>query len=128
MASARIQHWALMLSAYSYSISYKPGAAHANADGLSRLPLPEQLAEVPLPGEMVLLFEALDNTPIREPQIREWVDKDPVLSGVRDNVRRGWQATDSAFMQPYQCCATELIIQDGCVLKGSQVVVPKPSR
>ena len=94
MASARIQRWALTLSAYSYSISYKPGAAHANADGLSRLPLPEQPAEVPLPGEMVLLFEALDSTPIRVPQIREWVDKDPVLSRVRDNVRRGWQATD----------------------------------
>ena len=110
MASAQIQCWALMLSAYSYSISYNPGAAHANADGLSRLPLTEQPAEVPLPGEMVLLFEALDSTPIRAPQIREWVDKDPVLSRVRDNVRRGWQATDEAFMQPYPCCATELSI------------------
>ena len=30
--------WALILSAYSYE---KPTAAHGNADGLSRLPLPE---------------------------------------------------------------------------------------
>ena len=33
MASARIQRWALMLSAYHYEICYKPGADHANADG-----------------------------------------------------------------------------------------------
>ena len=31
-------------------------------------------------------------------------------------------------MQPYPCCTTELSIQDGCVLRGSRVVVPKPGR
>ena len=128
MASARIQRWALTLSAYSYTIGYKPGAAHANADGLSRLPLPEQLAEVPLPGEMVLLFEALDSTPIRASKIREWIDKDPLLSRVRDNVRRGWHTTDEAALQSYQLCATELSIRDGCLLRGSRVVVPKQGR
>ena len=35
MASARIQRWALMLSAYNYELCYKPGVDHANADGLS---------------------------------------------------------------------------------------------
>ena len=125
MASARIQRWALTLSAYSYSIDYKPGAAHANANGLSRLPLQEQPAEVPLPGETVLLFEALDSTSVRAKQIREWVDKDPILSRVRDRVRRGWQATDEAALQPYQQRASELSSQDGCLLWGSHMVVPK---
>ncbi len=59
MASARIQRWALALSAYDYSIYFKPGSLHANADVLSRrLPLPEEPMEVPLPG---------DGTVIREP-------------------------------------------------------------
>lgn len=40
MAAARIQRWALTLAAYNYSIEYKPGLEHANADALSRLPLP----------------------------------------------------------------------------------------
>lgn len=38
LASARIQHWALTLSAHNYNISYKPGK---DADMLSRLPLAE---------------------------------------------------------------------------------------
>ena len=36
MAAARIQRWALTLAAYNYSIEYKPGPEHANADALSR--------------------------------------------------------------------------------------------
>ena len=40
MAAARLQRWALLLSAYTYDIQYKPTESHSNADGLSRLPLP----------------------------------------------------------------------------------------
>ena len=40
MATARIQRWALTLAAYNYTIKYKPGIEHGNADALSRLPLP----------------------------------------------------------------------------------------
>ena len=59
MASARIQRWALTLAAYHYDISYKPGKANANADVLSRLPLPGHAGEVPVPEEIVLLLEGL---------------------------------------------------------------------
>lgn len=37
MASARIQKWALSLSAYQYRIVYRAGKENANADALSRL-------------------------------------------------------------------------------------------
>ena len=39
IAVARMQRWALILSAYNYDIKYKRGAQHMNADGLSRLPM-----------------------------------------------------------------------------------------
>ena len=42
MASARLQRWALTLSAYHHTISCRPGEKIANSDGLSRLPLPKQ--------------------------------------------------------------------------------------
>ena len=45
LAAARLQRWAVLLSAYSYEIRFKPTADHANADGLSRLPLPEVTSE-----------------------------------------------------------------------------------
>eukprot|EP00079_Xenopus_tropicalis_P035743 XP_017949514.1 PREDICTED: uncharacterized protein K02A2.6-like [Xenopus tropicalis] len=41
-AAARMQRWALFLAGYDYDIEFKRTAARANADGLSRLPLPGQ--------------------------------------------------------------------------------------
>ena len=52
------------LSAYNYSIAYKSGADHSNADLLSRLPLSESVSNVPLPGETVLLMETLQGSPV----------------------------------------------------------------
>ena len=51
LASARIQRWALALSAYDYQIQYKPRKINSNADALSRLPLPDSPTSVPVPGE-----------------------------------------------------------------------------
>ena len=39
LAAARLQRWAILLSAYDYSLEFRPSQSHANADGLSRLPL-----------------------------------------------------------------------------------------
>ena len=41
LAAACLQHWAVLLSAYSYLIDYKPTGKHCNADALPRLHLPE---------------------------------------------------------------------------------------
>ena len=40
LASARMARWQMVLAAYDYTIEYKRGKEHLNADGLSRLPLP----------------------------------------------------------------------------------------
>ena len=42
MAAARMQRWALILSAYHYSIEFIRGAANNCADCMSRLPLSGQ--------------------------------------------------------------------------------------
>ncbi|KAL5503444.1 hypothetical protein EMCRGX_G010396 [Ephydatia muelleri] len=94
MASARIQRWALTLSAYNYQIVYRPSQLQANADGLSRLPLKgEEPGDVPLPGDTILMMESLSNADsvVTATTIRSWTDKDPVLSLVRRMVLHGWQ-------------------------------------
>ena len=62
MAAARIQRWALTLAAYNYTIKYKPGKEHCNADALSRLPLPATRRMTPVPAETVWTMELLNYT------------------------------------------------------------------
>ena len=124
LASARIQRWALTLSAYDYQIKYKEGSRHANADLLSRLPLPETVKDIPVPGETVLLFETLQASPITAAQIRLWTDRDPVLSRVGNLLLKGWRETLDPELHPYFQRRDELSIQDGVVLCGCRVVVP----
>ena len=38
LAVARMQRWAIVLSAYDYQIEYRSSAKHSNCDALSRLP------------------------------------------------------------------------------------------
>ena len=128
MASARIQRWALTLSAYKYTITYKPGADHANADVLSRLPLSEVPSDIPLPGETILLMDTLQGSPVSATQIKQWTDRDPVLSTVRKMVLQGWQHTDDTKLLPFSRRKDELSVQDGCILWGSRVIIPQTGR
>ena len=45
LAAARMQRWALQLSAYTYEIQFRATNQHGNADGLTRLPQPESESE-----------------------------------------------------------------------------------
>ena len=124
LASARIQCWALSLSAYEYTIAYKSGDQHANADSLSRLPLPEQPAQIEQPADIVLLLETLQASPMTANNIRRWTDKDPQLSRIRNLVQHGWKDGEEDMMKPFNRRSEELSVQDGCVLWECRVVVP----
>ena len=128
LASARIQRWALTLSAYDYPIKYKAGLDNANADLLSRLPLPATPCVIPEPGETVLLMETLDSSAVTSAQIRTWTNGDPVLARVRGMVLQGWVHTNDKEYAPYQAHQSELTVLNGCVLRGNRVIVPPVGR
>ena len=88
-ASPRIQRWALFLSGYSYELVYRDGPSNGNADALSRLPLPTEIEEVPVPGDIMLVMDHLDNTPVQVKDIERWTSHDPILSVVRHQVMSG---------------------------------------
>ena len=125
LACAHLQRWALTLGAYDYSITYKPGPRHCNADMLSRLPLPSTPDSIPVPMETIMAMEMLcASIPVQAKQLKQWTDKDPLLSKVRSKVQTGWEDTQDPDWKPYQKIKLELSIQEGCLLRGSRVVVP----
>ena len=102
MAAARIQRWALTLAAYNYTIKYKPGIEHGNADALSRLPLPIRPQTTPLLAETVRTMELLDSTPVGVKEIQEGTRTDVVLSQVVKFAQHGWPSRNKdEALQPY---------------------------
>ena len=91
-AAARIQRWCLFQGAFSYSIEFGGTKQHANCDGLSRLPQPSALANKPDEVEIfhTTVVEALTVT---EQELKMQTRRDPVLSGVLELVKSGWQRT-----------------------------------
>ncbi|KAL5463687.1 hypothetical protein EMCRGX_G032610 [Ephydatia muelleri] len=131
MASARVQRWALTLSGYQYTIKYKEGITHGNADALSRLPCPctSDAKAQQTPGELVGLIDLLNSSATTANQIRKWTDKDPTLSRVRQFLLTGWPSSNLAEeFKPYVTRKLELSVLDGCVLWGARVVIPPQGR
>ena len=127
-AAGRIQRWALKLANYDYTLEFRPTHQHANADALSRLPLSDRPANVPVPAEMVLLTEMLENAPVTAGQIANWTRRDPVLSKVIRCIRDGWPNQVENDIKVYWQRRLELLVMDDCILWGSRVLIPKQGR
>ncbi|XP_013763339.1 uncharacterized protein LOC102215153 [Pundamilia nyererei] len=128
MASQRIMRWAVLLRAYEYVIKYREGKNNSNADGLSRLPLPENLPKEVAAEDQVLMVDQDHEGVMTSEQLQRWTTKDPILSRVREYALRGWPTTQHPNFQPYKQRQQELSVQDGCVLWGARVVIPERGR
>ncbi|KAK3726335.1 hypothetical protein QZH41_008960, partial [Actinostola sp. cb2023] len=128
-ASPRVQRWALTLAAYEYTISYKAGRNNENADALSRLPLAVAPDSVPQPGETIHLMEHLEGTTVNSQNIKDWTKRDPTLSQVLRYTLEGWPTTGNLDeLVPYSTKKSELTVEDGCLLWGARVVIPRQGR
>ena len=128
LAAARLQRWAVLLSAYSYTIQFKPTADHSNADGLSRLPLPEVTLEGQSAEATIFNISQIENLPVTAVQVRQATQNDAVLSKVLKFTQQGWPKDVESDLIPYQNRAQELSVEDNCLLCGRKVVVPAELR
>ena len=75
MASSRMQRRALTLLVYEYDLVYCLGEQNANADALSRLPLPDLLETTPVPGDIVHLLETINASPVDAAKVKLWTTR-----------------------------------------------------
>ena len=127
LAAARMQRWALLLSAYSFKIEYRNTKEHANADGLSRWPLPVSTSKVYADISTKFNIMQMSSLPLSHVQLRAATRTDPVLGKV---LLKGW--TGSHAMQEsckqYWRRREELTVEADCILLGTRVVVPTKLR
>ncbi|RXN15994.1 putative protein K02A2.6-like protein [Labeo rohita] len=100
MGSPRVQRWAVLLSAYDYTMVFRPGKANACADALSRLPIKDEETEEKK-SEQVLMLDVLGDAPVNTPQIRRWTSRDVMMSRVREYILSGWPKLLEPELQPF---------------------------
>lgn len=125
LAAARLQRWALTLSAYRYDIAYRQGVHHTNVDALSRLPVQGSELEGKVMEYPVLFFAYLKNIPLTFKDIQKETMKDKILSKVVNLTLGGWpEKVDNEELKPYFTRRFELTIEQDCVVWGQRVIVP----
>ena len=112
LAAACLQRWALILSAYSYSIKFRSTCAHANADGLSRLSLGTQHAPA-LSCNYSFAVGQIQALPVTAEQVASATRTDVVLSKVYNYVTQGWPSIVEEETQPYWKWKEELSVEQG---------------
>jgi transposase InsO family protein len=127
----RLQRWALCLMNYTYTIRYKPTKCHANADALSRLPAG--------PDDSFVDADALQINYIQEKLVEEWplsaeeiateTENDTSLRTIKQYTLDKWPTSTSKSKEsqiiPYYNTRHSLSVVHGCLLKDTQVIIPK---
>ena len=101
LAAARMQRWALLLSAYSYEICFRPTAAHSDADVLSRLPTVGSVQRATLTEASVVNLAQLDALPLHTAEIKGDTRNEPILRKVMGYMKRGWPDKVAECLLPY---------------------------
>ena len=124
LVAARLQRWALNLSAYNYEIKYRTGANNGNADALSRKPLVQNNVNAQEDKtNNVLAIETIPFNVSNDVMVRE-TRKDRILSVVYDCFLKGRELPQAAEFLPHAKVKDQLKIDKECVLKAIRVIVP----
>lgn len=122
--AARLQRYALFLAGYTYDIKYKNTKSHGNCDSLSRLPQKTSVDSYRIDATEIFYMSHFESLPVTVDEIRRATDHDPVLSRVKDSIRRGWSYNTDNMLDSYFSRRDELSLHQGCIIWGMRVVVP----
>ncbi|XP_018406799.1 PREDICTED: uncharacterized protein K02A2.6-like [Cyphomyrmex costatus] len=119
-SAMRMQHYAIFLQGFNYTIRYRKSESHANADCLSRLPLKEYTKNM----DVIDVFElsTLETLPVDAKCIELHTRKDTELQKLLQALQSGTLAHSADRFNLEQ---TEFLLQEGVIFRGHRVVIPK---
>ena len=90
LADARLQRWAVLLSAYSYDVEFRTTERHANAGSLSRLPSKSPCSDTVQDEATIFSLCQVEYLPVPGEEIQKASRNDPILSKVFYYTKFGW--------------------------------------
>lgn len=121
LSATRMQHYAVFLQGLNYKIKYRSSKENANADAFSRLPVISK--DKPWLEEAdVVEINQINQLPITFFELRDQTERDEELAILLLALKYGKQITPS---QRFNLNLEEFSLQDGVIMRGARVVVPK---
>ena len=128
LAAAQMQRWALLLSAYSYDLEFRSTDLHANADSLSRLPLPDSVPVGNPQDPAIFNLRQIVSLPVTANDVIAATRTDPTLRKLLVYLRRGWPESVPDHLLPFWRKKEGLSIESDCILWGCRIVIPEKLR
>jgi transposase InsO family protein len=130
LVTVRVARWALFLAGFSYTIEFKRGVDHANADALSRLPLPHSAEDVEPDAAEVFCVRQLDAGPLFGTDVSAASRTDEVCRRAVEYARAGWpdQKDVPEDLKSLYQRRDALSVSRDCLFWGRRVVVPSELR
>ena len=125
LSAARLQRWSVILSAYDYTIVFKPTQLHGNVDGLSRLLLLVNRETKELSEPSIFNVRQIENLPVTAIQLRAATRHDPILAKVLLYIKHSWSTEVPENLKPYWTRRTEITVEGDCLMWGIRVIIPK---
>ena len=124
LAAARLQRWALILSAYEYNLEYMAGEENKEADMLSRLPMEVNVID---PNQELYHVDCCENLPVTAAEVAQETKADPILRRAYQYTLSGWnwKSHMDPRLQPYSRRSDELSVEENCLLWGTRVIIPQ---
>ena len=123
-APPRLQRMLTKLQGYQINISYQKGSDNSLADGLSRFPN----AKNNEPIDLDIRVDFVHFTPNRLNELQTASLADPILNALRETIIIGWPDNSKDLpldIRPFWNFRDILSVNDGLILKGQQIVIPK---
>ena len=135
----RLQRLRERISMYNFSAAWRRGKDHQAADALSRSPVESPTTEDELAednsavGVSTVICSALKaaNTDLRIDDVRRAADRDEEARQLLQTVLDGFPACKvdlPEIIRPYWAVQDRLTVEDGVVLCGCRLVIPRPMR
>jgi len=102
LAAAHLRRWAILPSAYDYTIQFKSTMSHGNADDLSRLPLPSTLPDLDSQCVTTINIAQVQALLLTLGDIQRATRRDTVLIKVYHYMQEGWPTKVPEELQPYK--------------------------
>lgn len=124
LATTRMQHYAIFLQSYDYEVEWRNSKSHANADCLSRLPIPVT-SGFDLDVCDVFEINQIETLPLKVADLKEVTMRDKSVKVLIHGLSTGQIVN---YQDRFGIDQTEFTLQSGCLMRGIRVYVPESLR